>query len=250
MTIATSCCSACGRTGSGLQALHRRVLHRELRDVGGLYLSPPDTCWCSGGREARMTVARAPQPCCPWGWATSRRRADLARATADGTCAVRRGHCQPRGGAECKPRHRPQSSSRSCAPSINRYRAGRTSTGSCDNDATHTHHGGSSPGLPARPRWAYARHSYLQLVARSGRALLRPDHRQGDPVGWLALVGQRRGRASLDHCVASYNTILQARHLDGLRRFHTSTSCIDFARVSAGQHTRCSARRRPPSPRR
>ena len=176
----------------------------------GLYLNPPDNALvlCVDEKSQCQALERT-QPMLPMGLgyvegvthdyvATAR-----PRCSRRSTCSTAR--CSPSAGraigirSSWLPAHH---RSRRCRPS---------STIHCivDNYATTTIRRCGLAGRAAA--LAHALRSDLQLVAQPGRALLRPDHRQGDPARLVRSVKDLINK--IDHS-SPLQQELQAIHLD------------------------------------
>jgi putative transposase len=148
----------------------------KLRDVVGLYLSPPDNALviCVDEKSQCQALERT-QPMLPMGFGyVEGVTHDFKRhgtTTLFAALNVLNGAVL----AACKPRHRHQEFLAFLREIDKAVPAELDIHCICDNYATHSH--------PKIKAWlaalAHALHPDLQFLAQSGRTLLRTDHRQG-----------------------------------------------------------------------
>jgi putative transposase len=150
----------------------------KLRDIVGLYLSPPDNALviCVDEKSQCQALERT-QPMLPMGWGY------VEGVTHDykrhGTTTLFAALNVLNGAvlSSCKPRHRHQEFLSFLREIDNAVPAELDIHCIADNYATHSHTK-IKAWLVAR---AHAFHSHLQLLAEPGRALLLAHHRQGHP---------------------------------------------------------------------
>ena len=200
----------------------------------GLYLSPPDNALvlCVDEKSQCQALERT-QPMLPMGLGyVEGVTHDYVRhgtTTLFAALNVLNGAVL----AECKPRHRHQEFVSFLRTIDQSVPAELDIHCIVDNYATHSHPKVRA-WLAARPRWhmhfipTYS--SWLNQVERFFGLITDKAIRRGSFSSVKDLVNK------IDHFVASYNTT--ASPSPGLPRLIPySRSCIDFARVSAGQHT-------------
>ncbi len=217
-----------------------RFFIEKLRDVFGLYLSPPGNALvlCVDDKNQCQALERT-QPMLPMGFGYVEGVAhDYVR---HGTTALFAALNVLNGAvlATCKPRHRHQE-----FPSFPReidkaVPAELDVHCIVDNYGSHKHPEGQG-AAGGTPPLAHAFHSHLQFVTQSGRTLLCLDHRQGDP--------QRLVRLSKTTDQA-YRSVrfplqrkLQAVCLDRVSRFHPRKAA---STLLANQRNRTLANRPP-----